>query len=106
MTHPAMNPDTQAILLLCGRFGGERQDSFPPLSTTEYGKLFTWLRSKEIRPAALMEQARIALILEVIEAKLDPKRIEFLLSRGTALALSLERWQRAGLWVISRSDAE
>jgi predicted Rossmann fold nucleotide-binding protein DprA/Smf involved in DNA uptake len=106
MSQLAMNPDTQAILLLCGRFGGERKDAFQPLSSREYGELAKWLVSRSIRPVALMEQAHDALILDASEAKLDPKRIEFLLGRGTALALSLERWQRAGLWVISRGDAE
>jgi predicted Rossmann fold nucleotide-binding protein DprA/Smf involved in DNA uptake len=106
MSQPAMNPDTQAILLLCGRFGGERQDAFQPLSTREYGELAKWLFSRSIWPSDLMDQAQGALIFEVGEAKLDPKRLEFLIGRGTALALSLERWQRAGLWVISRSDAE
>lgn len=106
MTQQVMNPDTQAILLLCGRFGGERQDAFQPLSTREYGELAKWLVSRSIRPADLMGKSQGALIFDVDEAKLDPKRIEFLLGRGTALALALERWQRAGLWVISRSDAE
>ena len=29
-----------------------------------------------------------------------------LLSRSPALALALEKWQRAGLWVITRSDPD
>ena len=33
-------------------------------------------------------------------------RIEYLLGRGGALGLALEKWQRAGLWVLTRSDAE
>jgi len=106
MNQLSINPDTEVILLLCGRFGGERQEPFQPLSTREYGELAKWLVSRSIRPVALMQQAQSALISESIEAKLDPRRIEFLLGRGTALALALERWQRAGLWVISRSDAE
>lgn len=35
----------------------------------------------------------------------SPERIEALLNRGMAMAMSLEKWQRAGLWVITRSDA-
>ena len=33
-------------------------------------------------------------------------RLEELLGRGGALGLALERWQRAGLWVMTRSDPE
>jgi predicted Rossmann fold nucleotide-binding protein DprA/Smf involved in DNA uptake len=37
-------------------------------------------------------------------AELNPNRVTPLLERGAALALTLERWERSGLWVISRSD--
>ena len=33
-------------------------------------------------------------------------RLEALLNRGAALGLALERWQRAGVWVLTRADAE
>jgi predicted Rossmann fold nucleotide-binding protein DprA/Smf involved in DNA uptake len=35
----------------------------------------------------------------------DPIRLTLLLDRGAALALIVEKWERSGLWVISRSDA-
>ena len=38
-------------------------------------------------------------------AEVDPARVSPLLERGAALALIFERWERSGLWVISRSDA-
>ena len=33
-------------------------------------------------------------------------RLENLLSRGAALGLALEKWHRAGLWVLTRTDSE
>ncbi|MBL6986308.1 MAG: DNA-protecting protein DprA [Methylobacter sp.] len=33
-------------------------------------------------------------------------RIEDLLGRGHALALAMEKWQRAGIWVLTRSDED
>jgi predicted Rossmann fold nucleotide-binding protein DprA/Smf involved in DNA uptake len=33
-------------------------------------------------------------------------RIESLLGRGGALGLALEKWERAGLWLMTRSDAD
>ena len=33
-------------------------------------------------------------------------RLESLMDRGGAFGLSLERWQRAGLWVVAQSDPE
>ncbi|MYE01052.1 MAG: DNA-processing protein DprA [Alphaproteobacteria bacterium] len=34
------------------------------------------------------------------------ERLRALLNRGAALGLSLERWERAGLWVLTRSDSD
>lgn len=106
MSHQALSADTEVVLLLCGRFGGERQELFQPLSTSDYGEIAQWLNGRGLRPADLMTDAGKAQLQAVHEAKLERKRVDFLLGRGTAMALALERWSRGGLWVISRSDAE
>lgn len=33
-------------------------------------------------------------------------RVAPLLQRGATLALAVEKWQRSGMWVISRSDSQ
>ena len=106
MSHQALSTDTEVVLLLCGRFGGERQEPFQPLSGRDYGELAKWLNARSLRPADLMTDAGKAQLQAVNEAKLERKRLDFLLGRGTAMALALERWSRGGLWVISRGDAE
>ena len=106
MSHQALSADTEVVLLLCGRFGGERQEPYQPLSAREYGEFAKWLKSKDSRPAALLTDEAIALLPLLQGAKLERKRVEFLLGRGTALALGMERWSRGGLWVISRGDLE
>lgn len=106
MSHDALSADTEAVLLLCGRFGGERQEPYQPLSTREYGELAKWLNAQTQRPADMLSMGGQDGLRTVVEAKLEPKRIEFLLGRGTALALALERWARGGIWVIARSDPE
>ncbi|MCU0245166.1 MAG: DNA-processing protein DprA [Bryobacter sp.] len=37
-------------------------------------------------------------------AEVNPDRLSPLLERGATLALLVEKWERSGLWVISRSD--
>ena len=106
MSQQALSADTEVVLLLCGRFGGERQEPHQPLSTREYGELAKWLNVRSLRPADLLTEAGKAQLQALHEAKLERKRVEFLLERGTAMALALERWSRGGLWVISRGDAE
>lgn len=106
MSLQALSPDTEIVLLLCGRFGGERQEPFQPLSAREYSEFAKWLNAYGLRPADLFSEAGREHLPNVHEAKLERKRVEFLLGRGTALALALERWSRGGLWVISRGDPE
>jgi predicted Rossmann fold nucleotide-binding protein DprA/Smf involved in DNA uptake len=106
MSHQALSADTEVVLLLCGRFGGERQEPHQPLSAREYGDLAKWLNVRSLRPADLLTDAGKVLLQAPHEANLERKRVEFLLERGTAMALALERWSRGGLWVISRGDAE
>ncbi|MBS0349081.1 MAG: DNA-processing protein DprA [Proteobacteria bacterium] len=106
MSHQALSADTEVVLLLCGRFGGERQEPFQPLSARDYGEFAKWLNVRSLRPADLLTEAGKAQLQALHEAKLEKKRVEFLLERGTAMALALERWSRGGLWVISRGDAE
>lgn len=95
---------TEVILLLCGRFGGEKQEAYQPLTSKEYGDLAKWLIALNSSPSDLMADAGRVALSRIQEARLERQRVEFLLGRGTAMALALERWARGGLWVISRGD--
>ena len=104
MSKEDLSADTEVVLLLCGRFGGEKQEAYQPLAPREYGELAKWLKALALRPSDLLTDAGHVALSSVQEARLERKRVEFLLGRGTAMALALERWARGGLWVISRAD--
>jgi predicted Rossmann fold nucleotide-binding protein DprA/Smf involved in DNA uptake len=106
MSKQDLSEDTKVVLLLCGRFGGEKQEAYQPLTPKNYGDLVKWLRELALRPSDLMTDAGRIALSSIQDAGLERKRLEFLLGRGTAMALALERWTRGGLWVISRGDAE
>ena len=106
MSKQDLSADTEVVLLLCGRFGGEKQEAYQPLAPREYGELARWLKALALRPSDLLTDAGHVALLRIQEARLERKRVEFLLGRGTAMALALERWTRGGLWVISRGDVE
>ena len=106
MSTPDLSADTEVVLLMCGRFGGEKQEAFQPLAPREYGELAKWLKALALRPSDLLTNTGRVALSSIQEARLERKRVEFLLGRGTAMALALERWARGGLWVISRADAE
>jgi hypothetical protein len=86
MTQEALSVDTEVVLLLCGRFGGEKQEPHAPLSPREYGELAKWLNSRNLRPSDLMGPGAADQLASAHEAKLERKRLEFLLGRGTAMA--------------------
>lgn len=100
-----LSPDTEAILLLCGRFGSERGERHAPLTQKEYERLTKWLLECKLRPSDLLGANSAGRLGDLVQAGLEPARVESLFARGTALALALEKWQRSGLWVLSRSDA-
>jgi predicted Rossmann fold nucleotide-binding protein DprA/Smf involved in DNA uptake len=45
-------------------------------------------------------------VAESADRAIGVQRIDYLLGRSGALAVATERWERAGLWVIVRSDAD
>jgi len=101
-----LSEDTKVVLLLCGRFGGEKQELYQPLQPRDYSELAKWLNARNFRPSDLMTDVGRDALSSLQVARLDSKRLEFLLCRGAAMALALERWARGGLWVISRGDTD
>ncbi len=100
-----LTADTQAVLLLCGELGQRGGNGLRPLGLRQYNNLATWLKTEGLRPGDLLtSEGRIRLGgLQISE--ITPDRVSPLLERGAALALVVERWERSGLWVISRSDS-
>ena len=100
-----LSPDAQATLLLTAQLGKASDDS-RPLTPTEWGRFALWLRDKGLRPGSLLTDASRELLEAWHDETLPRARLAGLLGRGTALALAVEKWQRAGLWVLTRSDPD
>ncbi|QBF26597.1 DNA-processing protein DprA [Pseudomonas tructae] len=100
-----INTNTQSILLLTSHFsksvGGAK-----PLSPTEWGRFAQWLNAHGKTPAELVTADPHVVLEGWQDDKIPLNRVEQLLERGHALALALEKWNRAGLWVLTRSDAD
>ncbi len=102
---PTLTPDTQAVLLLCGELGQRDGNGPKPLGLRQYNALASWLKIQGLRPGDLLSEVGATRVTELQSPALDPIRLAHLLGRGAALALSVEKWERSGLWVMSRSDA-
>jgi predicted Rossmann fold nucleotide-binding protein DprA/Smf involved in DNA uptake len=99
-----LSPTAQATLLLTSYFGKTQTDSEKPLNNTEWGRFALWLKNKGITPADLLSEQPRKLLEGWHDSKVTIERLLALLGRGHSLALAIEKWQRAGLWVVTRSD--
>jgi predicted Rossmann fold nucleotide-binding protein DprA/Smf involved in DNA uptake len=102
-----INLNTQAILLLTTWFTKAAKTDPKPLTPSEWGRFAYWLKDQDKTPAGLLESVSATDYLAGwADARISIERIEYLLGRSVALSLSWEKWQRAGLWVMTRSDSD
>ncbi len=101
LDRPQLSPDTQATLLLCGRFD-RRDESARPLSSAEYLRLAKFLMMHDCRPADLMSGD----LGKLSSTGFSEDRLRALLGRGMAMALALEQWSRSGIRVLGRGDPD
>ena len=59
-----------------------------------------------MRPGDLLNAEGRTSLAGVQIPEVNPGRVIPLLDRGAALAMIVERWERSGLWVISRCDSD
>ncbi|MCX7066433.1 MAG: DNA-processing protein DprA [Methylococcales bacterium] len=100
-----LSENTQAVLLLTSHFTKSLPDAAKPLTPTEWGRFAVWLKEQELSPTQLLNGNVADSLTNWQDSKIPLNRLEALLARGHALALAMEKWQRAGIWVLTRSDA-
>ena len=101
-----VDSQAQAVLLLTLSFGKSGNAEVKPLSTKEWARFAIWLRDHDLKPSSLLKGTLDNLLSGWIDRTITLSRLENLLDRGALLGLLLEKWQRAGLWVITRSDPD
>ena len=102
----SVSPNTQAVLLLTAHFAKARKDAVKPLTPREWGRFALWLKEKSLTPEQLINGRPGALLNGWSDKTITLERIAGLMDRGSALALAMEKWLRAGLWVMTRSDPD
>lgn len=101
-----MTNDVVAALLLTSRLPGMSQTDVQPLGTGEWNALLAWLKDKNLKPGDLLLNDPSNILRDWDDPRCQGSRIQELLNRGMALSLALEKWQRAGIWVLARSEPE
>ncbi len=97
---------THAVMLLTVSLGKSDRSVFKSLSRAEWTRFSKWLMENDLVPSDLLKGDLNDRLSGWKDRSIALSRIEGLLDRATALGFALEKWERAGLWVISRSDAE
>lgn len=100
-----LTASAQATLLLTSYFSSAKTNEHKPLTNAEWGKFALWLKHQRISPAGLLVPDPQSLLGGWNDSRIPLERLLGLLGRGHSLALAVEKWQRAGLWIITRADA-
>jgi len=100
-----ITPSTQAILLMTSYFSENRVEDVIPLNVQEWGNFAQWLHEHDLKPEDLLRGDIEELLKEWNDENITITRLKKLLHRGGALALAMEKWQRVGIWVITRSSS-
>jgi predicted Rossmann fold nucleotide-binding protein DprA/Smf involved in DNA uptake len=94
--------NAQAIILLTAYFNkGDK-----PLTIMEYSRFASWLLQNNMKPSDLLELNAREILEDWNDEKITQDQILSLLARGNAMAISLQKWQNCGIWIITRADAE
>ena len=103
-----MNPSSQAqaMMLLTVSLGKPDNADEKPLSVREWSRLAAWLKEREIEPSDLLKGDVKSKLSGWMDRSVTLSRLEHLIGRGGTLGLALERWRRAGIWVIARPESE
>lgn len=102
----SLSPNAQATLLLTSYFSKVSSETAKPLSNTEWGRFAAWLIENSHTPADLLKTDPGTVLGSWHDSRIGTERIVSLLNRGHSLALAMEKWQRVGLWIVTRSDRE
>lgn len=96
---------TISILLFTSYLSRDLDVKNKPLSISEWNRFVRWLRIKKINPEDFLNQELNDLIEGYHDKSITKSRLTALINRKPALALALDKWSSAGVWVINRSES-
>lgn len=102
----SINKDVQVILLLISPLAKTNKDDYQPITPLDWNRLASWLHSKNVKPGDLLLGDPGVHLRGWDDKRCPIERLVALLGRGVVLGITMEKWQRAGIWVLSRMDED
>lgn len=122
-----LSENTKVMLMLTHHFNRSDRSTCKPLTDNGFGYLAHWMTANRYQPQDLLDNERLESFfndfgdeathftsknalsgfmrsLEKTVSEMTIERFQSLLSRGMALSQALEKWQSAGIWILSRAD--
>lgn len=99
-----ISADSQAILLLCSYLGLPPNPDPGPLTLREWNSLAGKLNACTMRPGDLLSLSSMQITNQLDVPVKNAERYAYLLERGGALAIEIERLASLGIWVWTRAD--
>lgn len=94
---------TSAILLLTSYFSKDLSNPARPLSISEWNTFANWLVLKKMNPEDLF-LGEDKFLDGWNHNVITKSRLTTLLDRKASLAISLDKWTKAGIWILNRSE--
>lgn len=101
-----MTERTKATLLFTAYLSKILDKVHKPLSLTEWNKFVRWQQSRNLSPEAFLGKDGESILSEWNDQGISRNRLIGLLERKVALGIALDKWSRAGVWIINRGDQE
>ncbi len=99
-----LRPNDHVVLLLTAHLPGVTGSQ--PLAPGEWSRFNNWLSEHGHTPSDLLVGDPKRTIQGWADKTVTEERIITLLERGFQLGMLMDKWQRAGLWVITRASSD
>ncbi len=99
-----LSENSQAAILLTACFTENDSRESSPLSPVAWDHLKSGLASRLLEPGHLLGDDSDSIIRAIERPNMMQDRLRRLLDRSGAMAVAMERWRRAGLWVVTQFD--
>ena len=103
------NSLTDSIILLTVPFVNDDKSQIKCLTVTEYNKIADYLKTKNFSPQNFLDNEFLEKLLRDIE-RIDlikaPKRILKLMERKASLGILKDKWSKAGIYILNRTDKD